>query len=46
MIEEKAIENKEENKEEPKPMHETEWICEHCNQMNFIIYDDILTSSC
>ncbi len=46
MIEEKPIENKEENKEEPKPMDETEWICENCNFTNFIIYDDISTSRC
>ena len=44
--EEKHIENKEENNAEPKPMDETEWICEYCNQTNFIIYDDIMTSRC
>jgi hypothetical protein len=44
--EEKSIESKEENKAEQKPMDETEWICEHCNLTNFIIYDDLTTSRC
>ena len=44
--EEKHIENTNENKAEPKPMDETEWICEHCDQTNFIIYDEITTSRC
>ena len=46
MVEEKPIEIKEENREVSKPMDETEWICEHCNITNFIIYDDITTSRC
>lgn len=30
--------------EEARPISENEWLCEKCNQLNFIIYDD--DSSC
>ena len=38
--------NQENQNEKTQQIAETEWICEKCNSLNFIIYDDINSSYC
>ena len=35
-----------EKEEKVQQMAETEWICENCNSLNFIIYDDSTSCYC